>query len=199
MQRLDNPIPLWLDQRGELLDAGFIYVGVANGDPEASPIAVYWDSALTQVAAQPLRTRGGAIVNDSGSPALVFIGEADYSMRVRDADGDLVSYIASGSDAGGTSYQPLDSDLTAIAALSTTIFGRSLLTAASAAGLRTMAGIVDSLPKAGGTVTGNIVRSGAGPHLYHMSGFASGRVFVTVDTSADPTSQDGDIWLKYAS
>lgn len=38
-------------------------------------------------------------------------------------------------------YQPVDSDLTAIAALSTTSFGRSLLTAADAAALRADAGL----------------------------------------------------------
>lgn len=38
-------------------------------------------------------------------------------------------------------YQPLDSDLTAIAALATTSFGRSLLTAANAAGLNASLGV----------------------------------------------------------
>ena len=39
-------------------------------------------------------------------------------------------------------YQPLDADLTAIAALATTAFGRGLLTEANAASLRTTAGLV---------------------------------------------------------
>lgn len=39
-------------------------------------------------------------------------------------------------------YQPLDSDLTAIAALTTTAYGRSVLEAANAAALRTLAGTV---------------------------------------------------------
>jgi hypothetical protein len=39
-------------------------------------------------------------------------------------------------------FQPLDSDLTAIAALSTTLFGRSLLALADAAALRSTAGVV---------------------------------------------------------
>lgn len=43
---------------------------------------------------------------------------------------------------GITDAQPLDSDLTAIAALSTTTFGRSLLTQADASALRSTAGIV---------------------------------------------------------
>ena len=39
-------------------------------------------------------------------------------------------------------YQPLDSDLTALAALTTTAFGRALLETANAAALRTAAGTV---------------------------------------------------------
>lgn len=42
----------------------------------------------------------------------------------------------------GTTFQPLDSDLTAIAALSTTSYGRALLALADAAALRTAAGLV---------------------------------------------------------
>lgn len=41
-----------------------------------------------------------------------------------------------------TTYQPLDSDLSAIAALSTTSFGRALLTLANAAALQSAAGLV---------------------------------------------------------
>lgn len=47
------------------------------------------------------------------------------------------------SDLGlAANYQPLDSDLTALAALTTTSFGRSLLEAANAGALRTLAGAV---------------------------------------------------------
>jgi len=48
-------------------------------------------------------------------------------------------YSKAAIDAG---FQPLDSDLTAIAALTTTSFGRSLLAAADAAALRSLAGLV---------------------------------------------------------
>lgn len=50
----------------------------------------------------------------------------------------LTSYLT--VSVAGTTYQPLDSDLTAIAALSTTSFGRSLLTQADAAATRTTIG-----------------------------------------------------------
>lgn len=196
MQRLENPFPLWLDQAGALLDAGRVFIGVSGQDPEVSPITVYWDAALTIPAAQPLRTRGGIIVNN-GAPAIVYISDADYSLRVRDADANLVGYVPSAVQAA-VAYQPLDADLTAVAALTTTAYGRSLLTVADAAALRALAGIAASLASAGGTVTGNITRSGAGPHLFHNDpAMTSGRVFVTAVGAADPTSAAGDIWLKY--
>lgn len=49
----------------------------------------------------------------------------------------------------------------------------------------------------GATVGANIVRFGAGPHLYHVNGaFGSGRVYVTAAGAADPTSAPGDIWIE---
>lgn len=198
MQRLVNPDPLFLDLRGSLSDAGYLYVGEADEDPEATPLTVYWDEAGTQVAEQPLRTRGGFVVNGA-NPAFVWINADDYSLREKDADGNLVRNIPSVAATGGApvSYQPLDSDLTAIAALATTAFGRGLLTLANAAALKAAAGVTDGLATTGGTVTGNIIRSGSGAHLYHNdAAFTSGRVFVTANGAADPTSAVGDIWIE---
>lgn len=196
MLRLLNPLPIWLDQAGALLDAGSIYIGTPGDDPEVSPVTVYWDAALTIPAVQPLRTRGGVIVNN-GSPAAVFIAGSDYSTRVRDADGNLVAFTPTATNTAAASYQPLDADLTAIAALATTAFGRSVLTVADAAALRALAGIIAALPLAGGTVTGNILRGGAGPHLFFADNtYVSGKVFVTANGAADPTTAIGDIWLE---
>jgi hypothetical protein len=127
MQKLGNPVPLFLDATGRLLDGGKIFVGVQDGDPETNPIATFFDSALTIPAAQPIRTLGGFIVNGV-NPASVFIAEEDYSMRVYDSLDNLVEYSPS-VFAPGASFQPLDPDLTAIAALTTQPYGRSLLTA----------------------------------------------------------------------
>jgi hypothetical protein len=53
--------------------------------------------------------------------------------------------------------------------------------------------------KTGDTMSGNLVRQSAGPHLYHVTAaFGSGRVFVTAAGAADPTSLAGDIWLEYS-
>lgn len=194
MTKLTNPRPLFLNARGNLLDAGYIYVGVANADPESNPIAVFWDAALTIPAAQPLRTLGGVIVNGA-APAFVFFAEDDFSYRVRDADGALMDYVPSlYSDL--PDFQPLDADLTAIAALATTAFGRSLLTLANQAALKAATGIPDPLPIAGGVLTGNVTRQSAGGLAYAASAsYPTVRIFGPENTT-DPTTQPGDIWFK---
>ncbi len=58
------------------------------------------------------------------------------------AQSNAEAYTDSSVSALSSVYQPLDSDLTAIAALSTTSFGRALLTLADAAALRTTAALV---------------------------------------------------------
>jgi hypothetical protein len=126
MQKLGNPVPLFLDATGRLLDGGKIFVGIKDGDPETSPNATFFVSALTIDADQPIRTLGGFIVNGV-NPASAFIAEEDYSMRVYDSLDNLVEYSPS-VFAPGATFQPLDPDLTAIAALSTQPYGRSLLT-----------------------------------------------------------------------
>lgn len=195
--RVGNPFPFYLDRSGLPLDGGAIYVGVAGDDPELFPVTVYLDAALTIEAPQPLQVIGGLACND-GNPTSFYVSGANYSMRARDADGAEVFYVPT-AIIGATDYQPLDADLTAIAALATTPYGRAILTAASAAAARSYLGIVDSLPLTGGTMTGNITRSSSGSHLYHTDAAnTSGRVFVTASGAADPTSQVGDIWLELA-
>lgn len=194
MLKLANPLPVFLDGDGLPLTGGSIYVGAPNTDPEVSPLTVYWDKAFAIPAAQPLRTIGGYIVN-GGNPASVFINADDYSIRVRDAYGSQIQYVPSTSSDAAT-YQPSDADLTAIAALETTDYGRRLLTLADQAALQAAVGAGNSLPASGGTVTGNIVRQGGGVHLYYVNSiYASGRVFGPENTS-DPTGQIGDLWFK---
>lgn len=195
--RIGNPFPVYLDRRGFPLDGGKLFIGTEGADPELSPITVYLDEALTIPVTQPIAVIGGRACWD-GNPALFYIPGDVYSFRTRDKDNGEIEYT-SRAVFGVAAFQPLDDDLTDIAALATTPYGRGVLTQAGAAALRTYMGLVDALPLAGGTVTGNIVRSGGGSHLYHNDGaLTSGRVFVTANGAADPTSQPGDIWIELA-
>ena len=195
--RVGNPFPFFLDRSGLPLDGGQVYVGTVGDDPEVSPLTVYLDQALTVVAPQPLQVIGGLICYN-GNPTSFYVSGSNYSMRVKDADSAEVFYVPV-AIIGADEYQPLDADLTAIAALATTPYGRAILTAASASAARSYLGIVDSLPLTGGTVTGNIVRSASGSHLYHTdAAYTSGRVFITAAGASDPTSLAGDVWLELA-
>lgn len=108
MPAITTPIQQFTDLNGDPLSGGYVYIGISGQNPETAPAAVYWDSAMTQPAAQPLRTLNGMIAR-SGTPAAVYIG-GDYSITVKDKRGALVlSLPASGSvavalaDSGGAS------------------------------------------------------------------------------------------------
>ena len=199
MQRLSNPVPMFLDVRGDLLDNGSIYIGVANQDPQLNPITVYWDAANTIPALQPLKTIGGVIVNKS-TRAYVYYPDGDVSIRVRDADGTMITDVPSlnAINPASAAYQPLNSNLTALAALAgQTSYGQNLLTLANQAALQAAVGYVAGLPLGGGTVTGNIIRSGAGVMPYFNDpAMTGGRFFITAVGASDPTSLAGDIWLQ---
>lgn len=196
MTKLSNPIPVFLDTRGALMDGGHVYVGVANSDPATDPIELFWDPALTISALQPLRTIGGRIVNGV-TPASVFFAEIDFSMRSTDVNGVLCDYSPS-VFTSDSEFQPLDSDLTAIAGLATTPFGRALLTLADQAALVTATGVPASLPIAGGTVTGNILRSGAGVHAYWADdAMTGGKITISATGAGDLTVNPGDIQYFY--
>ena len=90
LTQLAPPYPIFTDKNGDPLDAGYLYFGVVNLNPETNPIQVYYDSALTQPAAQPLRTSNGYVMRN-GSPALLFAG-SQFSVTVRDKSNSLVIY-----------------------------------------------------------------------------------------------------------
>lgn len=81
-------------------------------------------------------------------------GVTDHGALTGLADDDHVQYHTDAR--GDLRYQPLDSDLTAIAALATTAFGRALLVLADAAALRTAGGLGTAALADTGTGAANV-------------------------------------------
>ncbi|RPF70441.1 hypothetical protein [Aurantiacibacter spongiae] len=193
--QIGNPFPMFYDLRGRPLDRGSVYIGAVGQDPETSPIDVFADVGLTDKIAQPIRTIGGLMSRD-GNAVFAFIADQQYSIRVKDADGATVFYAAS-ANIGAANFQPASDDLDAIAALTTTTFGRQLLTQASATALRAYANIPDALPLTGGTVTGSIKRSTGGGYAYAANpAIHEVRFYFTEAGADDPRTQVGDVWFE---
>ncbi len=88
-----QPYPVFTDADGQPLENGYVWVGQANLDPQVNPINLYWDTALTIPAAQPIRTIKGYLSN-SGTPAQIFAAESSYSMRIQNKNGQIIASTA---------------------------------------------------------------------------------------------------------
>jgi len=196
MQRFTAPYPILIDTFGAVLDGGKVYIGVAGQDPALDPINLFTDKDLTQAIVQPLGVLGG-MIRDGANPTFIYMAEADYSVRVVDQNDVEVFYCDTIEPLATVSYQPLDADLTSIAALATTSYGRNLLTLSNQAALQSAVGISAGLATTGGTITGNIVRSGAGAHIYHASATNTGGSLTVSAASGGNTSPvtPGSIWF----
>jgi hypothetical protein len=85
---IQPPYPAFAGADGLPLENGYIWVGAVNLNPQVNQIAVYWDSALTIAAAQPIRTLNGYPVYQ-GTPSR-FYSASDYSIQVLDSKGTVV-------------------------------------------------------------------------------------------------------------
>lgn len=90
LTQLASPYPVFTDKNGDPLDAGFLYFGEPNENPEAKPITVYYDRGFTQPAAQPIRTSNGYVMRN-GAPALIY-ADGQFSITVRNKNSELVIY-----------------------------------------------------------------------------------------------------------
>ena len=90
LTQLAPPYPIFTDKNGDPLDAGYLYFGTVNPNPETNPIQVYYDTSFTQPVAQPIRTSNGYIMRN-GSPALVYAKDT-FSVTVRNKKNELVIY-----------------------------------------------------------------------------------------------------------
>jgi parallel beta-helix repeat protein len=92
---IEQPFEIFADIDGQPLEAGYVWVGQANLDPQTNPIPVFFDAALTIPAAQPIRTLSGYLSN-SGTPARLY-ANSDYSIRVMNKNGSTI-YSAANND-----------------------------------------------------------------------------------------------------
>ena len=112
LTQLAPPYPIFTDKSGSPLDNGYLYFGEVNKNPETNPIQVFYDSAFTQPAAQPLRTSNGYVMRN-GSPALIYAG-SQFSVTVRDKNNALVIYspVGYGIDPGSVTGTVVYDDFT---------------------------------------------------------------------------------------
>jgi len=80
--------PIFTETDGQPLENGYIWIGTSNLDPQVNPINVYFDSALTILAPQPIRTING-YPSRNGTPARLYV-DSDYSIRVMNKNGSVV-------------------------------------------------------------------------------------------------------------
>lgn len=111
------PYPVFYDRDGQPLDNGNIYIGVANLDPVANPVQVYYDEALTIPAIQPLKTSGGYIYRN-GTPTQLYVNGVNFSILVNDDKNLLVYSFPDGTGVQSyTGAQEVDYDPPFVGAL----------------------------------------------------------------------------------
>lgn len=90
LNQIAPPYPVFTDLDGTPLDNGYLYIGEVSLNPETNPIVVYWDAALTQPAAQPIRTQNGYPYRN-GTPSLLYT-DKEFSITVRNKNRELFVY-----------------------------------------------------------------------------------------------------------
>jgi hypothetical protein len=97
---IQPPYSAFAGADGQPLENGYIWVGTVNLNPQVNQIAVYWDSALTIPAAQPIRTLNG-YPSYQGTPSRFYVG-SDYSIQALDSKGSVVYTSLNGNVASGS-------------------------------------------------------------------------------------------------
>jgi len=110
LTQVTGPYPIFTDLDGSPLDDGYLYIGDQNDDPETNPIQVYWDSALTIPATQPIRTNSGYAWRN-GTPGLLYTAGA-FSITIRNKRNEFVLYspVGYGFDPAAVSASVVKND-----------------------------------------------------------------------------------------
>jgi hypothetical protein len=113
-----SPFPFFTDTTGAPLEGGYIFIGQSNLNPETAPVNVFWDSALTIPAAQPVRTVGG-YPSRAGTPSRFYSATDTYSITVRNKNRVLVFSAFDQSDAPSSVFDISTQVITATAGQTT--------------------------------------------------------------------------------
>ena len=111
------------------------------------------DSDLTAIAALTTTSFGRGLLTEASAATLKTTLSLNLVTNTADADKPVSTAQAAAIAAAQAASQPLDADLTSIAALTTTAFGRSFLPLADASAGRTLLGL-GSLATQSGTFSG---------------------------------------------
>lgn len=93
-------VQVFFDSDGTALENGYIYIGEAGMDARENPIQVYWDEALTQTAAQPIRTEFG-FPTYQGTASALYIAEDACTITTLDRFQRIV--LQNAANGGATS------------------------------------------------------------------------------------------------
>lgn len=188
------PTPAPGDNDTSIATTAFVVAGFA---PKASP-------SFTGTAnfAGTVNANGGNFALVSNNTAYIWTDSGgSHPELICQSDNNMVFYGTNPDGSARTIFSVLMRDSAGTFMFSIPIAGPTPAGGDNSTKFATTAFVVTALgqflPLAGGTVTGNIGRSGAGPHLYHVTAaFGSGRVFVTAAGASDPTSAAGDLWFE---
>jgi hypothetical protein len=149
------------------------------------------DSDLTAIAALSTTAYGRAILALADAAALRAAAALGTAATSATTDFDAAGAAAAAQAAS----QPLDSDLTAIAALATTAFGRALLTTADAAAARTATGAINRVQDATDVTVASLAQGDLLHYDSATSKFKSGRreSYLKVEDYYDSGSVSTDI------
>ena len=112
LTQVTGPYPIFTDLDGSPLDDGYLFIGDANDDPETNPTQVFWDSALTIPATQPIRTNNGYAWRN-GAPGLIYT-DGPFSITIRNKRNEFVLYspVGYGFDPAAVAAAVVKNDFT---------------------------------------------------------------------------------------
>lgn len=166
-------------------------------------LAFYTGGTATPITTYNARTGGSANSNP------VIAGAGGRFGQIWIEDSQTIKWVMTNENGDGTGLPTVDNFLLSSAPASFDTDLSTFLADASAAPLPIALGgtgqtsaanilvAIAALPLAGGTVTGNIIRSAKGTHPYYNSASMTGGQIYVQASGADPTSNPGDIVLEY--